>query len=82
MVAAGTILAMVLGGAFWLDDRHAKQVVQDELKEDLTQLAAGVDLRFLQNQLASLELTGQCKLPQYIKLCEHLRRQIALQAKK
>jgi len=88
-----TIMGSILAGAFWLDDRHAKQEEQEKLERtfeqsqeklerELEQTIASVDLRFLQNQLASLELTGRCKEPQFIKLCEHLRQQIEDQSKK
>ena len=75
-------VAIVVGGYVFLDDRHAHQDSHLDLKGTVEQTVAGIDLRFLQNQLAGLELTGSCEKPEYKKLCEHLRAQIATQTKK
>ena len=76
-----TLIGSATGAYIFLDDRHAHKTDHLELKRTFEQTVAGIDLRFLQNQLISLESRGLCKTPQYKKLCEHLRRQIRQQSK-
>jgi hypothetical protein len=81
IVALLTVVGSATGAYIYLDTKHAQEIDHQTLRKNFEATVAGIDLRFLQNQLMSLESRGLCDTPQYSKLCEHLRRQIRQQSK-
>jgi hypothetical protein len=79
LAVAGTALTVtgsILAGAFWLDDRHAKDADVRDLAGYVTKSQHDAYIRHLTAQLRWYQIQGLCQRPEYRAVCVHLSERI------